>query len=194
MSPQHPHSQPIPPDCNVIQLHLHRLEMLFDPMDPSPWLSKDLQPRILERIVEGARDYPLNAPLALVIYADQMDEQLQDTHSVCDALRTNFAQLSMQARHRLRLHLRRGLISLMIGLTVLACALIGSKLLGEGTIASTLRESLDIGGWVALWRPMEMFLYDWWPIQGDRMRYRKLSRMPIQIHVQQEAPVRQGRA
>lgn len=186
MSPQHPHNQPIPKDSNVIQLHLHRLDMLFDAMDPSPWLSKDLQPRVLERIVESARDYPLNAPLALVIYADQVDEPLQDKQSVCDALRTNFAQRSLQARHRLRLHLRRGLISLMIGLTVLACALIGSKLLGEGTIASTVRESLDIGGWVALWRPMEMFLYDWWPILGDRMRYRKLSRMPIQIHFNHE--------
>ena len=52
-------------------------------------------------------------------------------------------------------------------------------MLGEGTIASTLRESMDIGGWVALWRPMEMFLYDWWPILGDRIFYWRLGRMPI---------------
>lgn len=161
--------------------------MLFDAMDPSPWLHKDLQPGVLERIVESARDYSLRAPVALVIYADQTDANLQDPQRVCDALRAKFALRSLQARHRLRLHLRRGVISLIIGLSVLACALIGSKFLGDGTIASTVRESLDIGGWVALWRPMEMFLYDWWPILGDRIRYRKLSRMPIQIHVKQGA-------
>lgn len=187
MSPHLSHAQPIPADCHVIQLHVNQLSMLFDAMDPSPWLDKDLQPRVLERIVEGAKDYPLRAPLALVIYADQAEAHLQDLNSVCDALRAQFALRSLQARHRLRLHLRRGVISLMIGLTVLACALIGSKLLGDGTIASTVRESLDIGGWVALWRPMEMFLYDWWPILGDQIRYRKLSRMPIQIHVKQGA-------
>jgi hypothetical protein len=27
--------------------------------------------------------------------------------------------------------------------------------------------SLVIGGWVAMWRPMEVFLYDWWPVRAE---------------------------
>ena len=38
-----------------------------------------------------------------------------------------------------------------------------------------------IGGWVAMWRPMEIFLYDWWPIRADGKLYDRLSVMPVRI-------------
>lgn len=172
----------IPANCHCIQVHLQSLSKLFDAMDASPLCSKDLHPSVEEHIVGSARDLPSRTPLALILHVDQPPCTAHDEQIMCDAIRAYFSHRSTQARHRLRLHLRRGVISLMIGLSVLAAALIGSKFLGEGTIASTLRETMDIGGWVALWRPMEMFLYDWWPILGDRFFYRRLSRMPIQIH------------
>ena len=38
-----------------------------------------------------------------------------------------------------------------------------------------------IGGWVALWRPMEIFLYDWWPIRGEvRLQTGKRNQIRIQ--------------
>lgn len=171
----------IPANCHTIEVHLQDLNKLFDAMDPSPLRNKDLHPRVESHIVDSARDLPSRTPLALILHVDQMACSARDEQIMCDAIRSYFCHLSTQTRHRLRLHLRRGVISLIIGLSVLAAALLGSKLLGEGTVASTLRETMDIGGWVALWRPMEMFLYDWWPILGDRFFYRRLSRMPIQI-------------
>ena len=45
---------------------------------------------------------------------------------------------------------------------------------------SLLRESLVIGGWVAMWRPLEIYLYDWWPRRIGRI-YEKLSRVPVEI-------------
>jgi hypothetical protein len=38
-----------------------------------------------------------------------------------------------------------------------------------------------IGGWVAMWRPLEIFLYDWWPIQAERKLFDRLSIMPVRI-------------
>lgn len=175
------HGDNIPENCHVIKAHLQDLNKLFDAMDPSPVLSKDLHPSVVEHIVECGREFPSRSPLALVLLVDQATAQQRNEQLVCDAIRAYFAHRSRQSRHQLRLHFRRGVISLIIGLAVLAAALVGSRLLGEGTIASTLRESMDIGGWVALWRPMEMFLYDWWPILGDQLFFRRLSRMPIQI-------------
>jgi hypothetical protein len=34
-------------------------------------------------------------------------------------------------------------------------------------LGGIIRESLLIGGWVAMWRPMEILLYDWWPIRAE---------------------------
>ena len=42
-------------------------------------------------------------------------------------------------------------------------------------------ESLLIGGWVAMWRPIEVFLYEWWPIRAEARLYTRLSEMPVRL-------------
>jgi hypothetical protein len=44
-----------------------------------------------------------------------------------------------------------------------------------------LAEGLLIIGWVALWRPVEIFLYDWWPILRQQRRFEAIARMPINV-------------
>lgn len=36
-------------------------------------------------------------------------------------------------------------------------------------------------GWVAMWRPLEVFLYQWWPIRADIRLFERLGRMPVRI-------------
>jgi hypothetical protein len=43
------------------------------------------------------------------------------------------------------------------------------------------REGLVIGGWVAMWRPLEIFLYDWWPIHAEARLFDRLAAMPVRI-------------
>jgi hypothetical protein len=78
-----------------------------------------------------------------------------------------------------------GRISLAIGLAFLASSIaIGDALASyfqESRWAAILRESLVIGGWVAMWRPLEVFLYDWWPIREEARLFDRLSAMPVRI-------------
>ena len=59
--------------------------------------------------------------------------------------------------------------------------------MGEGGLGQILRESLVIGGWVAMWRPMEIFLYDWWPIRAEARLADRLAAMPVRIVYKQDA-------
>jgi hypothetical protein len=104
---------------------------------------------------------------------------------VGDAIREHFARQSELSWRELRQLLRRGWITLIIGLSFLAVALAGSasvtRLMSDGPLTTVFRESLLIGGWVAMWRPLEIFLYDWWPLLGGRRIYDRLSRMAVRI-------------
>ena len=80
--------------------------------------------------------------------------------------------------------MNQGRISLVIGLVFLSvCLVLGKALLGHeaGTWAAIGRESLTIAGWVAMWRPMQIYLYDWWPLRRRERIYEKLSHMPVEI-------------
>jgi hypothetical protein len=45
--------------------------------------------------------------------------------------------------------------------------------------AALIENSLVIGAWVALWRPLEIFLYDWWPIRAEARLFDRLSQMEV---------------
>ena len=44
-----------------------------------------------------------------------------------------------------------------------------------------IEESLIIFGWVANWKPIEIFLYDWWPIVRRRNLYQRLAQAQVEL-------------
>lgn len=57
------------------------------------------------------------------------------------------------------------------------------SLIFESSFMSIFRESVLIGGWVVMWRPMEVFLYERWPLQTLRARYLVLASMPVEVRL-----------
>ena len=47
--------------------------------------------------------------------------------------------------------------------------------------AELIAESLLIFGWVANWRPIEIFLYDWWPLVRRRNLYQRLAAAQVEL-------------
>jgi cytidylate kinase len=53
--------------------------------------------------------------------------------------------------------------------------------IGHGAFAKIVQEGLTIGGWVAMWRPLQIYLYDWWPLRAERRVLERLSRMSVRL-------------
>ena len=176
---------PIAPKCAVIEVHVGELKQLFNSIDPSPFRNKDLDREAEEFIVGWAKDLPGDAQLALVVDLDRQAGLLDEAAVLRDAIHEFFRQRAEAYRRRLRELLRRGRTSLLIGLTVLAAATaLGdflAALMKTSRIGEILRESLTIGGWVSMWRPLEVFLYDWWPIRNEARLFDRLATMPVRI-------------
>ena len=102
-----------------------------------------------------------------------------------EAIHEFFTHRAESSRRRLRQLFRVGRTSLAIGLVFLAASILAGELavnlLGEGRLALVLQESFLIGGWVAMWRPLEIFLYDWWPIRAETRLLERLAAMPVRI-------------
>ncbi len=177
-----PEPRATPAQPNVISLRLRELSQLFNSMDPSPFLDRDLDGDAEEFIVGWARELP-PAELKLVINLTihPTAERAAETQ---EAVRHYFAARADNKRREFRQLMRRGRVSLLIGLVFLAvCLTIGNlfEKLGVSALSGILKESFIIVGWVAMWRPLEIYLYDWWPMRAELRVFQRLSRMQVEL-------------
>lgn len=172
-------------DASVLNLYLADMRQLFDSMDPAPFRERDLDPKAVDYIVDWAREAPADVPLGMVVHLGQESSTAGDAAMLSDAVHEYFRLRALATRGQLRRLFRVGRISLVIGLAVLATAIVLAEfvagLIDKESYAWLAQESLVIGGWVALWRPLEIFLYDWWPIRSEARLYERLSAMEVRL-------------
>jgi hypothetical protein len=152
-------------------------------MDPSPFIDKDLDDEAEEFIVGWVQELSPKARVKLRIYLDQWPPE-DPKELVRTAVHNYFGHRAEAINLEFNRLLKQGRTSLFIGLLFLASCLLVIRILSgymTGTWAAVVRESLTIAGWVAMWRPMQIYLYDWWPLLRRRRIYAKLSHMPIEV-------------
>ena len=174
----------IPGNAEVIEVRVSDLKILFNPIDPSPLGDKDLDPKIEEFIASRAQLARRDAQIAMVIHAD-CPADLDQVGTARAGIHHFFRERSLGARRRLSQLFRVGRTSLLIGLAFLAAALtvggLADNAMSGSRVGALIREGMVIGGWVAMWRPLEIFLYDWWPIVAERKLFDRLGTMPVKI-------------
>lgn len=178
------------PPVHRIELRLRDFAQLFNSMDPTPFHHKDLDPDAEEFIESWALEFPPDSRFQITVHIQQTPVPVDANPLVTDAIHNFFDYKAELARRELRRLLQQGRISLVIGLAFLALCLFAANAIGQiatGTVLSIGRESLTIGGWVAMWRPIQIFLYDWWPLARRRRIYHNLSRAQIRVSEDKQA-------
>jgi len=172
------------PASRRIELRLRELNQLFDSLDPAPFHEKDLDRDAEEFIVSWAREYPVDAPLTFVLHLPADQRRFEPERTVQTAVQHYFAYRSDLARLDVRRTLQLGRTSLLVGLVFLAACMAARGLLhglGSRDWLRFVEEGLLIIGWVAMWRPIELLLYDWWPLQRKKRTFDNLSRMQVEV-------------
>jgi hypothetical protein len=175
-----------PPQETTIEISLDKLQQLFNSLDPSPFHDRDLDHDAEEYIVGRAEEAPLHRPVNLVIHLPQDQLASADPPSLERAIHNYFAYEQEQSQRRLRLIFHDGRIALAIGIAFLfVCILIRqvAQSFGSGTASEIMSEGMLIAGWVAMWRPLDTFLYDWWPIRRRGEILGKLAKIPVVVRV-----------
>ena len=158
---------------------------LFNSLDPSPFVERDLDPHADEFVTGWVSGLPRGTPFTIVVELPSEEAALPEAARVAEAFANHYALRVAEAERELKDLLRVGRWSVLIGLIVLALCLTGSHYLAElseeSVLVSILSESLIIVGWVANWRPIEIYLYDWWPILRRIRLFRRIAAAPVEV-------------
>ncbi len=167
-----------------IQLNLREIDQLFNTMDPSPFHEKDLDHDAEEFILSWAQEFHRTEPVDLVIHLEKVIDQKEMETRVAEAVHNYFAYRARLNQLEFKRLMKQGRLSLLVGMAFLLICFISIELLAldrSGPSSSFIKEGLTIAGWVAMWRPLQIYLYEWWPLLRRGHIFEKLSRMPVHL-------------
>jgi hypothetical protein len=171
--------------AGAIEVRVTDISQLFDTLDPFPFPERDLDKDAEEFIVGWARELPRDHALKIIVHMPATEIAKCDPNAISASMNRYFDYRTGVIERDLRELFRVGRLSLAIGVAVLAVALIISQLIAgvftEMSVGRFFEESLIIVAWVANWRPIEIFLYDWWPIVRRRNLYRRLAQAAVEL-------------
>ena len=166
----------------LIEVRLDNLSRLFNTLDPSPFSSRDLDASAEDYLVgpveELHRQHPVRLRFTVAGASEEAAEQVKS------AVHHYFAYRRWAMDRRIRALFREGRLALAIGLAFLIGCLTLSRIvvgLDLGIVGRILSEGLFICSWVAMWRPIEIFLFQWWPLASRKRVFATLAAIPIEV-------------
>ena len=168
----------------VIDLQLENMDQLFDKKDPNPFRRRDLDEDAAAYIVESVEELgrPIVGKIRIKLFESISEELLS---SISESIVDYFSYQSGVVSRKVDRVLRIGFKSLGIGLFFLSLAIFVNASMSQVASSSYwhdfLKESCLLFGWVSMWKPIETFLYDWWPHMERKRTFDLLKNIEIEF-------------
>jgi hypothetical protein len=168
----------------LIEIKLSSIIQLFNSFDPAPFNEKELDTDAERYIVDTVNDFAANTPFKIVIHLPPELAGTDSARHLVPAIHHHFAYKVLVTERKFRARYRYGRSAMLVGLTFLFIALIASQIVAtidNHILAVLVADALLIIGWVAMWEPVTVLLYELWPIHQQKKTYERISRMEVEI-------------
>lgn len=178
----------------VIELRLRDIRNFFADPEIDPFDGEAIDESGINQLMDvlrSTRDWK-GRPLEVILHVPASDEARTLIPRMGAAMRVYSQRHIQYAERKLREMRFEGGRALLVGCAFLAFCLAlaaGIEMLldPERLVGRLLVESAVIAGWVGLWRPVELLLFDWWPYRKDIAMYRKIEGMTLSVVTQDRA-------
>ena len=172
-------------DKSLIEVRVKNAQQLFDVRDPAPFRERDLDDDFVEYVSTSVEEIGYNSNLKIVINIGEKESESIEKNIIKEAIRAYLDyQIELKRLHlsklfrTVRLFLAFGLASLF---TCLFVARTIEKRFDPDSFFYVTREGFVILGWVAIWKPFELVLFDWYPVFDKIKLLKKLRDCEIDI-------------
>jgi hypothetical protein len=172
---------------DTVDLYLSDIHNLFQTPEVDPFLGEYIEASGIDQLIDTMNARPASQVIRKI--AIHLPEALI-TPNLIPTMRaaiTNYSnaqiRLAAQKKREIWLEGRKALkIGLVFWAICLALSLVFEELIfTRHVIGRLFGEGFIIAGWVGLWRPAELLLYDWRPYSRDIRRYEEIKAMDVTV-------------
>ena len=167
-------------------MNLRTVAQLFNTLDPSPFRERDLAKEAEEYIVDYAEDVPKGVPIDIVVHLPAEECSPSSSSEIASAIKDWLGLRSHETTREMQELFRTGRFSLPCR-PDRAFSLPDARLVPVAEISKRVhfriffRKGFLILGWVAIWRPSEIFLYAWPPLLRRRKLFQRLMQARVTV-------------
>jgi hypothetical protein len=169
----------------IVEVTVNNTRQLFNDRDPTPFKERELDQNFVTFLLNSVQEFPYKAKTRLRIIINKEPDSAAEKVHIQEAIHSFFKYEAGLVHSRKKKSMREGRLFMVVGLFTLFSCLSFSQLLessfSQSKIMLIIQEGLVIIGWVAMWRPLEMFLYDWWPLREQQLYMNKIANMEKDI-------------
>jgi hypothetical protein len=164
---------------DAIEIRLATLAQLFNMRDPSPFRDGSLAPEAEEYLLQKVKGLPKDAPVRIVIHLPAAEAAPYSPTEIAAVVSGHFAARIRTETKAISELFRVGRRAALIGFATLSLCLFFAwhvtNTLPARPLTRIVQESFVILGWVSMWKPIEIFLYDWLPPSRRRRLLERLA-------------------
>ena len=168
----------------TIEIKISKIDQLFNSMDPSPFLEKDLDDDALDYIVDAVSEHHINTPQKIIIHLPKKEQKRINEGEIRESIKHFFRYKKSRAEKGIKAKIREGQINFGIAIIFLVVMITFNELVLQNSKSVTIKiisESIFIISWVIMWKPISDMVYEWWPLQREKRRFHKISEMDIEF-------------
>jgi len=168
-------------DAERIEIQVRQVDDLFQSFDPAPMEQRRVAFGADAYISERAAEMPESHPFRLTIRLPEGESRC--CQAVQQAFRTHFASAATNRKSLLRNHFRVAWQTFFVAVVVAIALVYLSQSIAdvsESVLLNKIANGLSIAVWVVLWRPFEMLIHDWRPLDREYRLYRRLEGIEVE--------------
>ena len=171
----------------AIELRITHQIQFYNLLDPAPNDEKEINRATEAYIMDSLEDMPNDKRSAakIILYLEQALYDDEETRTDMEsAIHSHFALRHCAANQKYKLSMVKGRRYLLRGLIFLVICLILSSVVtstyDQNDILYAIGQSFVVIGWVALWKPVEFYLYDRRDILDEIKILTQLETIPVE--------------
>jgi hypothetical protein len=169
----------------MIEVRLESPEQFLHSLDAFPARHSSIEPEVADYVIDCAADQPVDANLEIVLHLRDYEPSQEKEAAIARIFHAHFQARADLEMKRKRQSFSDGRQNLMIGVFAWSLCMLTLWVLnsfgGEASLWRFVRESIVIIGWVLVWKPAEIFLYDWKPFEKRKKLFLRLAQAPVKV-------------